>query len=278
MLSSLQLIKTSGFKLDTLIVASTGSFEIGSEEQRVPATNKIEIVIANNGPINRNWDHANLSRGVIIQGKTRIFGADKSAFHALAVKPPAGSTQVTLDSPPTGWVKGDLIAITATKFRYKQKGDSHHITQDELRSIQNISGNTITLGGVTDTTTTEPLKYDHVPTIPNMPVYVANLTRNVSFSGEGETTVPASQRGHVMVMHTPDVIIKGAGFYYLGRTDKSKPIDDFKLGGNGYRIKGAGGSFIRTQIIIRAVAIHCISTILELKMPMRHQSYVQAMR
>ncbi len=231
-------------KLDTLVVTSTGTFEVGSELSRVPAKNKVEIMIANNGPINRELDPANLTRGVILQGKTRIFGADKSAFHALSVKPPAGSTQLTLDTAPVGWVKGDLIAVTATKFRYKQKSDTHHITQDELRRIQAISGNIITLGAVDNEKASAPLKFNHVPTIEKMPVYVANLTRNVVFRSEGENTVPASQRGHFVVMHTPNVIIKGAGFYYLGRTDKSKPIDDFKLGKNGFRLKDSNGSFI----------------------------------
>lgn len=236
--------KNVRLKLDTLVVTSTGSFDIGTENQRIPASNKIEIIIANNGPINRTWDTGNLSRGVILQGKTAIYGTEKSAFHALAVKPASGATQLTLASSPTGWAKGDLIVVTATKFRYKHQKDTRHVTYDELRRIQAISGNTVTLGAVENPETAAPLQYSHAPTIAQMPVYAANLSRNVVFSGEGETSVPASQRGHVMIMHDSRAVIKGAGFYYLGRTDKSKPIDDFKLSSSGNRIKGANGSLI----------------------------------
>ena len=233
--------KNVRIKLDTLVVTETGAFEIGSESARVPAGNKVEIVIADHGPINRKWDPHNLSRGIIIQGKTRIFGAQKSAFHQLAIKPDAGSTQITLNRVPTGWAVGDIIAITATKFRnvlYRRT------SYDELRSIKAISGATITLGQVDASSTPDPLKYSHVPNIPRMPVYAANLSRNVVISGEGGDNIPAGQRGHFMVMHNPDAIIKGAGFYYLGRTDKSKPIDDYKLQPSGWRLKDASGKFI----------------------------------
>lgn len=231
-------------KLDTLVVAPSGSFEIGSEANRVPANRKVEIVIANNGPIDRQWDPANLSRGVILQGKIRIFGTEKSAFHPLAVNPALGATQLTLSTAPTGWAVGDLISVTAVKFRYKHSNDSSHVTYDELRRIQAISGNTVTLGQVDNVKISAPLQYSHVPSITNMPVYVANLTRNIVFSGEGEKSVPASQRGHLVVMHTSNAVIKGAGFYYLGRTNKAKAIDDFKLDSNGYRLKDSSGNFI----------------------------------
>ncbi len=236
--------KNVKIKLDTLVVTESGKFIVGSETSRVQSSKKIEIIIANKGPIDRTWDPFNVSRGVIIQGTAKIFGADKSAFHALATYPEKGTTTLTLDTVPTGWEKGDIIAVTATKFRRKKNYDTRYITGDELRKIKAISGNVITLGQVDDSSLSDPLTYSHIPTIPNMPVYVANLTRNVVFMGEGGESVPASQRGHFMVMHTPDVVIKGAGFYYLGRTDKSKPIDDFMLKDNGYRETDKKGNFI----------------------------------
>ncbi len=236
--------KNVRLKLDTLVVTSTGTFEVGSESARVPAANTVEIVIANKGAIDRKSDPANLGRGIILQGKTRIFGTDKSPFHALATYPDVGATQLRLESTPKGWTKGDIIAVTSTRYRYKQAGDKSYISKDELRKIKSISGNVITLGQVADPNTDDPLLYSHVPTSSNMPVYVANLTRNVAFSGEGGESVPPSQRGHFMAMHSEDVIIKGAGFYYLGRTDKSKPIDDFKLDSRGYRVKDSKGNFI----------------------------------
>ncbi|MBK8816015.1 MAG: G8 domain-containing protein [Methylococcaceae bacterium] len=221
--------KNVSIKLDTLVVTETGTFEIGSETARIPANVKIKIYVANNGPIDRVWDPENISRGIIIQGKTRIYGSEKSAYQKLSVNPSAGSAQIKLADVPTGWIAGDVIAITATKFRDKLKSDSSYQTEDELRTIKAISGNIITLGKVINSTLIEPLSYSHVPANANMPVYAANLTRNIAFIGEGGESIPARQRGHFMVMHNPDTVIKGASFNYFGRTDKSIPIDDFQL-------------------------------------------------
>ena len=236
--------KNVGIKLDTLVVTHSGTFEIGSEENRVPNTNKITITIANNGPIDRAWDPANISRGVIIQGATRIYGAEKSAYHRLAFNPAANSSQIQLDTAPTGWKVGDLVVITATRFRKKLVNDSSYLTQDELRRIRDISGNTVTLGTVANQNVLGPLLYSHVPLAAAMPVYAANLTRNVVFAGEGGKLIPANQRGHFMVMHNPATVIKGAGFEYLGRTDKSIPLDDFQLDSNGHRLNDANGNYI----------------------------------
>lgn len=233
-----------GIKVDTFVVTESGTLEIGSEAARIPASNRVKILIANNGPINRNWDPSNISRGIILQGKTRIFGAEKSAYHPLSIRPVAGSNQIVLASLPTGWSKGDIIAITASKFRKKLKTDNSYQTEDELRVIKSISGTTVTLGNLSNPNLSEPLKYSHASPIAKMPVYAANLSRNVIFASEGGETVPANQRGHFMVMHNPDTIIKGAGFYQLGRTDKSIPINDFKLDADGYRITDVNGNYI----------------------------------
>ncbi len=236
--------KNVGIKLDTLVVTETGTFEIGSETARVPANIKTKIFVANNGPIDRDWDPFNISRGIILQGKTRIYGSEKSAYQKLSANPPAGAAQIKLAAVPTGWVPGDVIAITATKFRRKLKTDTSYQTEDELRSIKAISGNIITLGKATNSTLAEPLSFSHVPRIANMPVYAANLTRNVAFSGEGGDAVPAGQRGHFMVMHNPDTVIKGASFNYFGRTDKSKLLNDFKLNDQGFRLTDVNGNYI----------------------------------
>ena len=231
-------------KLDTLIVTSTGSFEIGSETDRLPSEYKIKVIIANNGPIDRERDPLNISRGVILQGKTRIFGAEKSAYHQLSAYPALGSSQISLESTPIGWVVGDTIAITATKFRKKQKNDASFQTEDELRRIESINGNVIVLGDAGNPELTAPLKFSHVPANTKMPVFVANLTRNVVFATEGGDAVPPSQRGHFMVMHNPDTIIKGASFNFMGRTDKSIPLDDFKLDDRGNRLTDDAGQYV----------------------------------
>ena len=68
-----------------------------------------------------------------------------------------------------------------------------------------------------------PLTYSHAAASSNFDVHVANTTRNAVI--ESETTT-IERRGHVMFMHNRDVNIGYAGFYKLGRTDKSKPLND----------------------------------------------------
>lgn len=55
-------------------------------------------------------------------------------------------------------------------------------------------------------------------------VQVANVSRNVIIQSENPYQVMA--RGHVMFMHTTDVMACGVGFYGLGRSDKRTVVDD----------------------------------------------------
>jgi len=53
-------------------------------------------------------------------------------------------------------------------------------------------------------------------------VHVANLTRNARFESANPDEI--SSRGHVMIMHSPRAEVVAAGFYGLGRTDKSRRV------------------------------------------------------
>ena len=55
-------------------------------------------------------------------------------------------------------------------------------------------------------------------------IYVANMLRNVMVMSQN--TQDIDRRGHVMFMHSDDVQVHNAGFYGLGRTDKTRPIND----------------------------------------------------
>jgi chitodextrinase len=54
--------------------------------------------------------------------------------------------------------------------------------------------------------------------------YVANTTRNIQY--KSANTGDHSRKGHVMFMHNPDVDVRYAGFYDLGRTRKDIPVTD----------------------------------------------------
>jgi len=117
--------------------------------------------------------------------------------------------------------------------------------QTEVLTITAISpdGRTISFA--------ETLAFDHIGHgtdilgRPMMP-YVANYSRNVLVETENHENLAANQRGHVMFMHNPEVDIRYAEFFELGRTDKKTPLDDFQLNGrnrvldeNGDPIPGA---------------------------------------
>ena len=99
-----------------------------------------------------------------------------------------------------GVVVGDLVAVTAARYRKLLLHEKTFTTEDELKRIQSISGTTITLGSVNDLTQADSLAFGHVREISGMPVYAANLTRNIVFRSEGGDSIPAAQRGHFMVI------------------------------------------------------------------------------
>ena len=112
-----------------------------------------------------------------------------------------------LSSAPNGWQVGDQLIITGSQGK----------TSDEVRTISSITGATITLD--------QPLSLDHVPPKADLNLWVANGSRNVIFESEN---LDVLHRGHIMFMHNLDVNIENARFYGLGRTDKTKELDDFE--------------------------------------------------
>jgi len=89
----------------------------------------------------------------------------------------------------------------------------------------------------------QALSYDHVPpqttSGASLTVPVANFTRNVfvgtetdddAYLGDG-LTVPIAERGHVMFMHSDDVVVQHAEFFELGRTNKTMAFSDTNVAG-----------------------------------------------
>ena len=230
--------------IDTIIVRMSGSFKVASEENRLSTNNTVEILFPDSGPINTTWDPFRLSRGLISHGKARIFGAKKKAFYKIENGVSKNSTSFNVEEVPSTWTVGDTIAISGVNNLgwgwVTNVGHTYFGTEDEKRVITAISGKTITID--------QALQFDHLPQHAGMPIYVANYTRNVIFRTiNGENVIP-SRRAHTMFMHNPDVIVKGAGFYELGRTDKSIPLDDFLTDDlssrHARRVKDSEGNYI----------------------------------
>lgn len=218
--------------VDTMVVSPTGHLEIGTADNPVRANVNVDIVFADNGNIDTGWDPALLSRGLVAMGEVDIAGTEKTSHVKVQVDAMAGDTSLTLAEVPTGWQVGDKLVLTGTYqqgFYYSNelRRQTFAESQDEEVYISSINGNTITLD--------RPLTYDHDTPRDDLKAYVANMSRNVTFSSEGGEDLPNHQRGHVMFMHNDDVDARYAGFVDLGRTDKSEyagPAEDFGGVGN----------------------------------------------
>ncbi|MES2966455.1 MAG: G8 domain-containing protein, partial [Patescibacteria group bacterium] len=209
---------------DTLFVLPTGTLTVGTVSQ--PVTGTVDMVIADNGNIDVNWDRTQISRGIVVTGKAEMHGRQKLVHGKVATDPRQGQTSITMAENPTNWQVGDTIVIAGTLNRgYDWDGAISATrwwgTQDEVRVISGISGNTISFA--------DPLVNNHISPRSDLKTSVANYTRNVKVREENPN-VPAHQRGHVMFMHTDLVDIRYVEFNQLGRTNKSvdsKEAPDF---------------------------------------------------
>ncbi len=192
---------------DTIVSTHCGRFEVGTAGIPIGAGVNCEIVFADDGPIDTNFDSAQMGRGAVLHGKTVVHGGRKTNKVALATHPAAGASTLQLESAPVGWVAGDELIVTGTL--------ANNPTSDEIRTITAINGTAVTLD--------RALSLDHIAPRPDLNVYVANATRNVVFRSENATV---ARRGHIMIMHTLEADINYARFYQLGRTDKTRRLDD----------------------------------------------------
>jgi Ca2+-binding RTX toxin-like protein len=210
----------SELRVDTVVVTGTGRFEMGTVAAPIPAHVNAKLLFTDDGPIDRVADPFALGRGLISHGSVSIHGAPVLTSSTIVGPVLAGATTLTLDSVPYGWKVNDPIVIAGT---------AGGTLQNELRGIVGIVGRTIFLD--------RPLSYNHVPDLAGAKVHVANGLRNVSIWSEADD---ADRRGHVMFMHNRDVHIANAGFYKLGRTDKSLPVNDSVVDSNWQLKPGTG--------------------------------------
>ena len=217
--------------IDTFVVCPQGKLTIGTKNNPVKSDIQTRIIIADNGAIDKNWDRQQLSRGLISHGELFIHGQEKTSHLKVAVAPMAGDTKIILQEAPQGWKVGDRLVLTGTRamgYSWNGKKTSYKGTQDEELVISQIKGKQIYF--------TQPLKYNHDTPRKDLKAYIANYSRNVRIETENYKNLPNNQRGHTMFMHSNKVDVRYAEFFELGRTDKSKPLDDFNLA-----IKGKEG-------------------------------------
>ena len=199
--------------VETIVQGTMGELEIGTAGNPIPAGTICNITIIDEGDIH-DLSTPQFEKGLVLMGKTTMYGADKTDWLKVGVNPAKGATSITLSYAPVGWEVGDRIVITGTS-------SSDTPTGDEVVVIQSISGNIVTL--------TTPLSKDHsqVPA-PDLRVHVANLTRNIIIESENPDTTQL-ERGHVMFMHTLDVDMNHVRLSKMGRTRKMVPVDGWIL-------------------------------------------------
>lgn len=254
--------------VDTFIVAPSGHLTIGTEENPVQGNKTARIVIADNGRIDIDWDPTQLSRGLISHGSVEIVGQEKTTHLKVAVDPLAGQNTLTLEDVPQNWQVGDRLVLTGTdnlggtwkKTSYGYDDTVWNGTQDEELTIAAINGNVITLD--------RPLLYNHTTPQSDLKASVANYSRNVIFESEytgrpenleiggnrtqilrtpSEADLDLTRRGHVMLMHSPNIEVRNAEFFELGRTDKSRYLRDHVLDANGFPVLDESGEYIPTS-------------------------------
>ncbi len=210
----------SELRVDTIVVTNVGRYEMGTVAAPIPAGITSRLLIIDNGPINRAVDPFAIGRGLISHGSVSMYGAAVTSRMAIAGAAYAGNVTLTMKSTPIGWKIGDNIVLASTVAG---------TTQNEVRRIVGIAGTLVVLD--------RPLSYNHVPAAAGLTIHTINTTRNVSISSENTAL---DRRGHVMFMHNRDVHIANAGFYELGRTDKSQPINDPVVDANWQLQPGTG--------------------------------------
>ena len=219
--------------VETLYVGPTGSFTMGLPLFRVHADRTAEVVFTSSGPIDLAWDPFQRSRGLISDGAVHLYGAIKTPFVTMTRDALAGDPSLEVDKDlnaiGANWQAGDEIVVTGTYFR---RGEE---SREEKRTIQLVSGYEVVLD--------QPLAFDHIRASDSFSLHVANLTRNVTLRSETTANCPSppppaldcpppalppsgcSDRGHVMFRNS-DVDISQVAFVNLGRTDKTRPLDD----------------------------------------------------
>jgi hypothetical protein len=207
--------------VDTFVVSPSGTLIAGTADDPIEDDVNVEIVIANNGAIDTDWDPELLSRGLISHGHTEIHGQVKDAHEKVIEDPMAGDTSLTFDGLPEGWEVGDKIVIAGTRYEgYRnvngQPEKVYYEPEDEVRYISKIDGNTVHFD--------DPLVHDHDAPRDDLHTSVANYSRNVTVRSEDGDESEVFERGHVMMMHSDDVDIRYTAFEELGRTDKSADL------------------------------------------------------
>lgn len=208
-------------RVDTMVVSDSGRLVIGDAAHPIQDDVTARLVFTDSGPVDTQADPFSLGRGLITHGAVEMYGAERTAFLESRTLLARGTYRIALEQIPTGWEVGDKIVIA---------GAAIDDAQEEVRVIRAIYDNLVIV---------DPLEYDHLALDASLGVHIANLTRNIIIESEADPG-DIDRLGHVMFMHNRDVDVHYAGFYNLGRTDKSQAVTDPQVDENWNQIAGTG--------------------------------------
>lgn len=164
-------------------------------------------------------------------GMLDLEGSAKTSFTRAAGNIAAGDTSVSLNSAPTGWQAGDNITIAPTQAPIV--GDAY-LTGFEDRSINSISGSTITLNA--GTVRVHP-QINGIWT-----AEIINLTRNVRIEGT------ATGRMHIFIRSSVPHTIKNVQIRYAGPRKVNGSVTEFVLGRYGLHFHHCDDGSIGTMV------------------------------
>ncbi len=219
-------------KVKTILNAATGKLDIGAQGKSVAANKRARIIFTSDSGLDSKWDPDQLTKGLVSHGAVNIHGADKADQLALAGDVTKGSSVLKFKDTPNGWQVGDRIVLGGTRYDSRGNDGDNSRFQDEVLTITGIQGKEVRFVNENIKSGNQNvLRFDHIRSnlgnaAKDLTLYAGNITRNVTFETENGKNVPINRRAHVMLMHNPDVKVLNAGFYDLGRSDKSKIVDD----------------------------------------------------
>jgi len=175
-----------------------GRLEVGTPQH--PFLNRAVITLTGNNP---NEDQMGMGTKLlgVMGGVLDLHGEPRKGWTKLASSAPAGARQITvLDA--SGWRVGDRIVLASTDYNPRQA---------EVRTIQAIAGNTLTLDA--------PLKYPHFGEVTfgvDQRGEVGLLTRNILIRGD-DSSSSSGFGGHIMAMMGSTMRVSGVELYRMGQ-------------------------------------------------------------
>jgi hypothetical protein len=181
------------------------ALEVGTADEPIPVDHRATIQLI----YFEGQDKESCPAIVCCGGRMDFHGAPLSrTWVKLGAPARAGSAEITLAEPVTGWRAGDRVILTGTVRQNKQRKTFRESTRDssetEERTVRALDGARLTLD--------RPLNHDHA-CAGAYRAEVADLSRNVVV----ESADPSGERGHTMYHRGSAGSIGYAEFRHLGK-------------------------------------------------------------